>query len=189
MLGCACPQGSRLLQEPVRGWGEGGWGGLGWGEAMGPWAGAKRKVKPSCWHGVEVMCSWRALLPWPWCFGEASDPGAHYGAVPLRFLMQGPCGSCWTFSTTGCLESAIAIATGKLLSLVRDFPFLCTDGKSCFQLSAGAASRASPLLSGTAASCLFQVWLYITVCGCGRHPQPCRPLAALCKPSKTAGEV
>lgn len=113
---------------------------------MGPCAGAKQKVKPSCRRGVEALCSWLALLPRPRCFGKAGDPAAHYGAVPLRFLTQGPCGSCWTFSTTGCLESAIAIATGKLLSLVRDFSFLCTDGKSCLRLLRG-------LPAGPARSC------------------------------------
>ncbi|XP_029378826.1 pro-cathepsin H isoform X1 [Echeneis naucrates] len=30
---------------------------------------------------------------------------------------QASCGSCWTFSTTGCLESVTAIATGKLIPL------------------------------------------------------------------------
>ena len=45
-----------------------------------------------------------APLSWNWC--------NHGGVSPVKD--QGSCGSCWTFSTVGCLESANLIQTGLL---------------------------------------------------------------------------
>ncbi|NWZ36891.1 CATH protein, partial [Brachypodius atriceps] len=55
---------------------------------------------------------------------------------------QGACGSCWTFSTTGCLESAIAISTGKLLSLAEQQLVDCAQAFNNHGCSGGLPSQA-----------------------------------------------
>uniref|UniRef100_A0A673TWP1 Cathepsin H n=1 Tax=Suricata suricatta TaxID=37032 RepID=A0A673TWP1_SURSU len=55
---------------------------------------------------------------------------------------QGGCGSCWTFSTTGALESAIAIKSGKLLSLAEQQLVDCAQGFNNHGCQGGLPSQA-----------------------------------------------
>ena len=57
---------------------------------------------------------------------------------------QASCGSCWAFSTTGTVEGAYAIKTGKLVSLSEQQLMDCTYGPeyACYGCSGGWPERA-----------------------------------------------
>ncbi|KAJ3593972.1 hypothetical protein NHX12_006305 [Muraenolepis orangiensis] len=83
---------------------------------------------------------------------------------------QGHCGSCWTFSTTGCLESVTAIASGKLLLLSEQQLIDCAQAFNNHGCNGGLPSQAFEYIKynrgimteedypyhGTEALCQFQ---------------------------------
>lgn len=64
------------------------------------------------------------------------------GNVVSPVKNQGACGSCWTFSTTGALESAVAIASGKMRTLAEQQLVDCAQNFNNHGCQGGLPSQA-----------------------------------------------
>ncbi|MFX5680425.1 C1 family peptidase, partial [Acinetobacter baumannii] len=74
-------------------------------------------------HGKDAL---RARFPKG--YGANFDWRTHNPPVLNPIQNQGQCGSCTQFSTMSTIESAYAIAHGRLLKASEEYPLECTKG-------------------------------------------------------------
>lgn len=106
---------------------------------------------------------------------ESHDWRQHRPSVVTPVKTQGPCGSCWAFSAAQTIESQVALATGKLLSLSPQQLTSCTPNvRKCG--GAGGCDGAVPELAFNytmEVGGLSEIWEYPYVSGTTGQTEEC----------------
>jgi len=89
---------------------------------------------PSLLESPSTITNYRMIVP------ESKDWRDEGAVSPVKD--QGNCGSCWTFSTTGCLESHNFLYTGKMTLLSEQQLIDCAYGFNNFGCDGGLPSQA-----------------------------------------------
>lgn len=89
---------------------------------------------------------------------------------------QGQCGGCWAFSTTGAMEGAFKIKTGKLQSFSEQELVACDDSDS--GCNGGLMDQAFTWISKNGGICSEQSYPYTAAAGTrGTCKKSCKPIA------------